>query len=853
MRLLLHRFLLPIAAAVLLQGVAQGQSSASGSVVDPGGSVVPDYELRLESTEGVVVQQTVTDKRGHFRLNNVAPGDYTLIAPPARGFAEAIVPVHIGNGPVQTIDIHLNLDQVVQRVEVASESTSVAAYAGANSDQVGAGSTLIEKIPVLSQDIVGTFTPFLNQTGVGTNGVVIVVDGIEMKGTGVSASAIKSVNINNDPYSAESNRPGKGRIEILTKAGTPKVHGDFNFTFRDATLDAANPFAVKRPVEQRRIYEGNITGPLSAGGKTTFLLSGTRQEDDLESIVYASGIDGTISANVPTPTHTTLFAARAARELSANHRMSLQYNVDDVVANNQGVGGLVLESAGVNSQTREDDVIFNDGLTIGTHLVNQFQFFLEKDHNPVRSATDAQKIVVDGAFTEGGAQANVLDTENNGKINDIVSWTHGKHFLKTGIVIPNLSRRAWEDHANRLGTFKFASLADYAAHQPYAYTQETGPGRAVFWANELGIFLQDQIQLRPCLQISLGLRYDWQTYFDSYHDFAPRVSIAYSPDKEHKTVFRAGAGVFYDRSGARPISELKRFNGKVIRSITILNPDYTNPILPGQDISLLPTDLITLAPDVSLPLLLHYSLGMDRQIAKGATVALTYRGNFGANLFRSADANAPLGPDYSARPNPALGVARQIQSRGQQVSNALDVTFKANSSRWFNGLVQYTLSHTENNTGGIAWFPANQYDDSGEYARANFDQLQRFNLLGTLNEGHWLSLGVASNLYSGTPYSETSGVDNFQTGLLNERPAGVGRNSLTTGGYANLDLRWSHDFAFGKVRDKGPAVSFTIDAFNILNRTNYSTYVGNVQSGLFRQPVSALPARRLQFTARFRF
>jgi hypothetical protein len=513
----------------------------------------------------------------------------------------------------------------------------------------------------------------------------------------------------------------------------------------------------------------------------------------------------------------------------------------------------VLQSAGVNSQSREDDIVFNDSLTAGTNLVNQFQFFLEKDHNPVRSATNAQKIVVDGAFTGGGAQADVLDTENNIKINDIISWNHGRHLVKTGIVIPNLSRRTWEDHANRLGTFKFASLADYAAQNPYAFTQEIGPGRAVFWANELGIFVQDQVQLRPELQMSLGLRYDWQTYFESPHNFAPRISLAYAPDKSRKTVIRGGAGLFYDRTGARPISELKRFNGRVIRSITILDPNFANPVPPGQNIALLPTDLVTLAPNISIPLLLHYSAGVDRQLANGTTVALTYQGDFGANLFRSVDANAPLAPDYTVTPDPALGVVRQIQARGRQVSNALEITLKSGTWRWFSGLAQYTLGRAENDTGGIAWFPASQFTDSGEYARASFDQLQRFNLLGTVNEGHWLSLGVAANLYSGTPYNETSGVDRFHTGLLNERPAGIGRNSLTTGGYANLDLRWSHDFHILKSHDRDPTVSFTADAFNILNRTNYSAYVGNIQSAFFQKPTSALPARRLQFTARFRF
>ena len=853
MRLHFPWLLLPVAVSIAFGTFSQAQSGAGGTVFDPNGAVVPDCALHLDSMNGQVVQQIFTDKHGHFHLANGVSGDYILVVPQRNGFAEAILPVHLEGDPIQAIDIHLQLSDVVQSVEVESDSPSVSADAGANSDQVTAGSTLIEKIPILSQDVVATFAPFLSQTGVGTKGITLVVDGIEMKGTGVSASAIKSVSINNDPYSAESNRPGKGRIEILTKGGTPKYHGTFNFTFRDAAMDATTPFAIERPSEQRRIYEGNITGPIGSGEKTTFLVSGTRQEDDLEAIVHASDLRGTTSENVPTPTHTTLFAVRAAHALTPNHRFSMQYNVEDVITRNQGVGGLVLASAGVNAQSREDDLVFNDSVTIGSGLVNQFQFFLEKDHNPTRSATNAEKVVVDGSFSGGGAQADMLDTENNIKINDIVSLNRGRHFVKTGIVIPNLSRRAWEDHANRLGTFKFASFADYQAQNPYAFTQQTGPGRAVFWANELGIFIQDQVQIRPSLQMSLGFRYDWQTYFESPHDFAPRISLAYAPDKERKTVFRSGAGLFYDRVGARPISELKRFNGTVIRSVTILNPSLLSPIPSGQEISRLPTDRVTEAPNVSIPLLLHYSVGIDRQLAKAVTLAVTYRGNFAANLFRSADVNAPLGPSYSARPNTSSGVLRQIQSRCTQISHALDINLKASNGRWFNGLAQYTLSRTDNDTGGIGWFPANQYDDSGEYARADFDQRHRFNLLGTFNEGHWMSLGVASNIYSGTPYTETSGVDSFQTGILNARPAGVNRNSLTSVGYANLDLRWSRDFTLRKIHDKEPTLSFSLDTFNVLNKSNYSNYVGNIQSPYFQHPTTALPARRLQFLARCRF
>lgn len=100
----------------------------------------------------------------------------------------------------------------------------------------------------------------------------------------------------------------------------------------------------------------------------------------------------------------------------------------------------------------------------------------------------------------------------------------------------------------------------------------------------------------------------------------------------------------------------------------------------------------------------------------------------------------------------------------------------------------------------------------------------------------------------------TTGRDDFHTGLGNARPSGVSRNSLQGPGYANLDLRWSHDFLLNKAKkDKGQAITIALDAFNVLNRVNYSSFIGNVSSPFFGHAVAAQPPRRLQLMVRFRF
>ncbi len=838
------------------------QVSVSGVVVDPDGAAVPNVRIQLNTPRGATVEgaNAVADSAGRFRFQHIATGDYTLEVPATYGFQRYQQMLHI-TVDMRYLRIQLKTPVVTQDVTVIPESSQVSADASSNRDQVSADANMLEKVPVFDQDYIAALTPFLDQTGIATSGVTIIVDGVEMKGTGVSASAIAEAHINNDPYSVETNRPGRGRIEIITKPGTPQLHGTMNFTFRDSAFDAKNYFAITKPFEQKRIYEGSITGPIRIDNKTTFLLSGSRQEDNLQAIIHAYVLSGIASGNVPipfsdntpAPVHNTEFAARISHDISPAHRMSLQYNVSDSVSRNLGVGGIVLSQSGVNAQAREDDVVFSDRVVISSSLLNQLQLFFEKDYNPTRSVLDAQKTVVDGAFTSGGAQVDLLNTENNLKINDIVTWNHQHHYVKFGVNIPNLSRRAWEDHSNREGTYNFSSLDDYKMNKSYSFTQQTGAGRADFWMNEIGAFVQDQYQIRPNLQLSFGLRYDWQTYFQSIHDFAPRLSVAYSPGNR-KTVVRAGAGLFYDRSGAQPMADLKRYNGVILRAFTVLDPGYPDPYPPGTSLAQLPTNLARLARSTHIPYITNYSVGVERQITNGVTLAATYRGTLGIGLFRSRDVNAPLPPQYSQRPDPALGVVRQIESEGRQIGNALDLTLNGKAGRWFSGIAQYTFSHTNNDTGGITWFPANQYSQQGEYGRADFDQRHRITLLGTINEDHWLNLGIAAKYYSGMPYTETSGSDTFNTGILNARPAGVSRNSLEGGNNTQLDLRWNHVlFPFRKRLDRTPTFSLAIDAFNIANTANFTSYIGNEQSLLFGGPTAALPGRRLQFTGRIKF
>lgn len=809
--------------------------------------------MTLKRADGSGEQSRSADATGTFRFERVLPGNYEIQVQ-HEGFKLATSRINVGSRTPARVTIVLQLAGINQEMTVNGEVTQASIDPAENQSAVSASGQMLENLPVFDQDYIGTMSRFLDQGAVATGGVTLVVDGVEANGPGVSPSAIQDVKIDQDPYSALFSRPGHGRIEITTKPASQEYHGTFNFLFRDFHFNARDPFAVERPLEQRRIYEGFLTGPLGKSKRTAFLISVDRQEQDLQSIVFALGPAGPIQENVPSPQRRLFASGRIHHDFSQSHDLWIGYSYEDRSTRNQGVGGFVLPEAGANSELREDEITINHRAAITPHLLHQLRFLAGQYHAPVLSLNADPKIVVLDAFTSGGAQATQLRTEHHFDMTELLSYQHGKHLLKFGVDVPDWSRRGLTDHTNFGGTFSFSSLQDYNNRRPFSFIQQSGEGHLVFVEKILAGFVQDQIQLKPNLTVTAGLRYYWQNYF--HHDpnnFAPRLSFAFAPGKGRKTVIRGGAGFFYDRTGPGPIADTLRYNGLLLRRYVITDPGYPDPFPPGESIAAEPSSIVQLDPRLGIPYTVQFSAGLERQLRK-STLSLTYAGSRGVGVFRSRDINAPLPPFYETRPDLVLGQVREIEAAGRLSRNALELSWRGNATRFFNGMAQYTLSKTYNNTGGIGYFPANMYDLSGEWGRANFDQRHRFNLLGTLTPGKSFNFGASFSCASGAPYTVTTGQDDYHTGLGNARPPDVPRNSLEGAAYAVLDLRASRDFFLTRSKkDKGPTATLALDAFNVTNRVNYMTYAGTLTSPFFGQPVSAFPARRLQLGLRLRF
>ena len=241
--------------------------AVTGVAIDTTGAVLPNADVVLTTTSGGAVQQTTTDATGNFRFDAVPQGRYEVHVA-FEGFQPITERLTVGGRPPSVLRIMLPLASLKQEVTVSNQTAEVSTGAATNSDAVTIDQAMLDSLPVFDQDLISTISRFLDAGALGNLGATVVVNGMEVSALRVSASAVQQIKINQDPYSAEYARPGRGRIEILTKPGSSEYRGEANVFFRDAALDAQNAFAFTKPDDRKHIIEGTLGGPLRPGGKT---------------------------------------------------------------------------------------------------------------------------------------------------------------------------------------------------------------------------------------------------------------------------------------------------------------------------------------------------------------------------------------------------------------------------------------------------------------------------------------------------------------------------------------------------------------------------------------------------------
>jgi hypothetical protein len=852
----------------------------------------------LVDPTGTVEGSFHSDAEGNFQVIAPHAGNYLLVVSEA-GFETVKTPVIIALPAVSLaakpaavalavpLRIVLPIASFATNVRVSAESNEDLTSTEENHDSSVMTSQDLKSLPIFDNDYATAMSAFLDDSASATGGSGLLVDGVEANRATVSASAIQEVRINQDPYSAQYYWPGRGQMEIVTKSAADNYHGEFNFLYRNSNLNAQNALATSKPFEQRQNYEGSATGPIPHLNKSSFLGSFNRVMYDQDAVISATvpttanPSGSAFYANVSAPQRDTEFSARAAHQFGDKHSAYLQYSYQDWTGQNQGVGGQTLAEAGYNRQYREDDLVAHVDSTLSAVLLNQLSIVAEHDDGRNSNVAESPQMSVSGDFTGGSAQADAFASEYNFRIYEMATWTRGRNMFKIGAGTPHISRRAYDDKTNELGSYTFGPTVDangkvpasaienYNSHHPSAFSQNSGDTHFVYHQQEMGAFIQDQFKVNSRFSITPGLRYDWQNFLATKRlGFAPRVSFAWVLDEDAKLVVRGGGGIYYDRFGSGPLLDLVRYEKQARseeprRRSAVLSQNPANPpsgcFADLKNISACaasqPPALAELAPNAKIPYQIQYGLSIERQLGEKATAIVSVYSARGIDEFRSVDVNAPTpASGYTVRPNTNFSRIRQMQPEGFWQGDGMDISYRGRFNKYFTGFGRYTWSHYEANTGGIGWYPQNQFAPNDEWSNAGWDRRHRVGMYAMFNPESVLNLSAGVFANTGTPWTELTGTDAYGDDLFNTRPDGVERNTETNPSYVDMDLRWGHDFAFTSNKDEdAPKLGFSAGAFNLLNHVNGGGIDQVVNTSSFGEITSAAPPRRIQMGMRFEF
>jgi hypothetical protein len=838
----------------------QNGVAVSGTVEDGAGGVILEAKVTLTNKATGEVRATVTDDGGSFKFPSVAPGSYSLHSR-ASGFEPADLEISVGQTTLAAIKITLGI-KLTEQVTITDNKEAQTLSAEANVDRIDLSSDFLRTLPAQSDEILPIIGNFLSTSSQGTEGLSVVVDGVEGTQLNVPTEAIRRVLINRNPYSSAYRRPGEGRVEIITKDGSRRRYdGTFSYMVRNAFFDARDTFtrrfALPNPNLDRRLFSASFGGPVLGWKKATFFFSANHLINHQDIGINAITGSGPLIENVPTTKNRLNLISRLDVRPNSVHTFTTRFYYYGGLETNKGLGlPLVLPEQGYDGQLSGERIMFADRAILSPALLNELSIDFSHDNVRDGGKPDRPALVVRGFFIGGPSQVDRKHNENLVNLRDAVTYTRGNHNLRFGGELRFRTINS-VNATNFVGTYYFQGLFDYLDKSPASFRMGTGDPTIRFSQYEANGFIEDEWRVRPWLTITPGLRYDWQSSIKDYRNIGPRISFAFAPGRQ-KTVVRGGAGVFYERMSAAVLEQ------QSTNELEIVGPSYPNPT-GGRPRPAQPPNTWTLATDLRAPYLLIGSLSLERRLWGRSQVSVEYFRLHGVHLFRARNVNASLdqfGPQFiGMRPNMNFRIINEVESSAASRSSELKATFQGSLGKIFRGMAQYRYSHTEDNTSGPLTLPANSYDLGPEWSRSSFDMRHRMSFVGTFELPFSLRMGAVLSIASGRPYDITTGYDDNADGVFTDRPLGGRRNTGLAPAIAQLDLRFTKLFNLPtpfphkatKSDRKSKNFEFNIDAFNVFNHPNTPVIIGQLGAHLFGQATSANMSRTLQLSVKYSF
>jgi hypothetical protein len=831
-----------VSAPTPVSAAAAGSATLRGHVYDQTNALIPGATVTITTTTGRTVITATADADGAYQVNSLAPGGYIVLASVA-GFANfASQPIQLAAGQVMHVKITMALQAEQQSITVTDESPMVNVEAEGNSSAI----VLKDKdLDALSDDPdeLSNELEALAGPSAGPNGGQIYIDGFT-GGTLPPKSAIREIRINRNPFSAEFDRIGYGRIEILTKPGTDKLHGRTFVMGNDNYFNTGNPFVTTIPDYHSIQYNGTVGGSL--GKKASFALSVEgRNIQDANIYTASNALDSngniiTQTGSVFSPSSRIEVSPRIDLQLGSKNTLTLRYQYESGTSSGNLGSTISLPTTATSSTSSEHSLQLTDSQIINEHMVNETHFQYRRSLSSTTPMSTTPSVSVSGDFAGGGSGGQFnKDHTDHLELQNMTTMSAGAHAIKFGAWLRD-NRDANTADGNFNGSFSFPSLQAYVAtlnglinHESVATIQANCPaatlqvggctpnnltfttGRTAFTGNvfDAALYFQDDWKYNRFLTLSGGLRWETQNHTADHGDFAPRFAFAYALDghrdkKQAKTVVRGGYGFFYDRFQIGSLMSLERFNssGNSQMQISIKNPicfDANSLSNLGSNAKLIEAacgtgtaatpEIYQISPNYRAPYMEQFGTSLERQVTKTTTLTVTYLHSQGVHQMATRNSNAFEPGSFQFGSATLTGTRPDTNATCLAANDCLGIvreffpeaTFKQNQMI-VNVNARLSPKFSVMGYYDLAYANAdtgtasNSYNLKQDYGRAGFVSRNMLFLMGNYT-GPW---GISFNPFliaqSGKPFNITTNNDLTGDSFFNDRPSLATSSFCTT-------------------------------------------------------------------------
>jgi outer membrane receptor protein involved in Fe transport len=646
--------------SLALAMVAQTTTSIlEGKVTDVTGAVLPG--ARVEVKGGTVTRTIMTDSTGSYRAVALPAGAYTVTVSKEGFNTKVLQGINLALDRTVTFGITLEVAPRKETVTVAAEAPLVDVTSASTRGVID--TSVIDSIPLNGRNYLDLIQLL---PGVATNAnasyggqakdavgsilgersgnATYLIDGLENNDDfhgGVlqafTQDAIQEFEVIQAGYKAEFGRASGGVVNVITKSGTNTLHGSGFFFHRNDKLDSSNVKGEAPPKLKRYNYGFTLGGPIRKN--KDWFYGSLENVTETRGSIYPPDIPALLSATEdfsrhPQTSDLRVFGKYSLR-LNDKNDFRAELNFTRAILKNLLNDPVGLPSASVNNQANTFLGKVSLTTVFGPHMFLDSSFGVRnQDFGQNQGQGFGLSLGVlfldDGTSYDWGPPIGSVQALNQRYYTgrEVLSFFAGqKHSAKVGFEFV----RTAVDGNNGPGAlqsvlvtlrpwFDMYGAGSFQIPQGVAFLNP-GDNLSRLRNNGVSFFGQDDWKILDRLTLNLGLRWDYDSKFGVTNNFAPRVGIVFSPDKD-KTVIQASFGVFYDRyriGVAQPVPELGGFNGQNVVYI-----DYPRLTLDNL-ISLNPGSLTALSQLAGDPAFLytHYNIAPGTLIDKAGIQGLT--------------------------------------------------------------------------------------------------------------------------------------------------------------------------------------------------------------------------------------